>query len=251
VISKSIKAKSSEKLSDFKEIPGKGIQANINGRFIKVGSAEFAGFSQRVDNNNSMVFVSVDDEILGFFTIRIKTRDDIKNMLDRLGKKCVALLSGDNEADRVKMATLFNPSVQLLFNQDPHDKLKFISELQNQGRKVLMVGDGLNDSGALKQSDVGIGVSDNTGVFTPACDGILSGEKLILLDKFIDLSRSSSVILKSAFAISFFYNAIALTFAVTGHLTPLVAAVLMPVSSISVVGFSTLAVNYVTNKKLK
>ncbi len=251
VISKSITVKSSEKLSDFKEIPGKGIQANINGRFIKVGSAEFAGFSQRVDNNNSMVFVSFDDEIFGFFTIRIKTRDDIKNMLDRLGKKCVALLSGDNEADRVKMAALFNPSVQLLFNQDPHDKLKFISELQNQGRKVLMVGDGLNDSGALKQSDVGIGVSDNTGVFTPACDGILAGEKLILLDRFIDLSRSSSIILKSAFAISFFYNAIALTFAVTGHLTPLVAAVLMPVSSISVVGFSTLAVNYVTNKKLK
>jgi Cu+-exporting ATPase len=113
-----------------------------------------------------------------------------------------------------------------------------------------MVGDGLNDSGALKQSDVGIGVTDNTGVFTPACDGILAGDKLMLLDKFLELSKTSSVILKTAFAISFFYNAIALIFAVTGHLTPLVAAILMPMSSTSVVIFSTLAVNYITNKKL-
>jgi Cu+-exporting ATPase len=189
--------------------------------------------------------------VKGYFTIRVRVRENIKEMLGRLGKKCVALLSGDNEADRLKMRSLFNPSVQLLFNQDPHDKLAFVASLQRERKKVLMVGDGLNDSGALKQSDVGIAVTDDTGVFTPACDGILSGDNLHQLDKFIDLAKSSSVILKMAFAISFFYNAIALTVAATGHLTPLVAAILMPVSSISVVGFSNLAVHYVTRKKLK
>jgi P-type Cu+ transporter len=251
VVTKSISGNAAENLTSFKELPGKGIHALINGKFIQVGSAQFVGYLQPIDANSSTVFVAIDDDIKGYFTIRIKTRENIKSMLDRLGKKCVALISGDNEADRTKMTELFGPDAQLRFNQSPHDKLAFISGLQAEGKKVMMVGDGLNDSGALQQSDVGIGVTDNTGVFTPACDGILAGENLLLLDKFIELSRCSSVILKTAFAISFFYNAIALTFAITGHLTPLVAAILMPVSSISVVGFSTLAVNYVTERKLK
>ena len=147
------------------------------------------------------------------------------------------------------MTSLFSPSVKLLFNQSPHDKLDFIRSLQQQAGKVLMVGDGLNDSGALKQSDVGIAVTDNTGIFTPACDGILYGERINSLDVFIYLAKSSTTILKMAFVISFLYNAIALGFAVTGNLTPLVAAILMPLSSISVVGFSSLAVNFVAHKK--
>lgn len=251
IVTKSISFRNADALSCFKEIPGRGIQAMIGGHFVRVGSAEFVGYEKPIDLNSSLVFVCIDDVIKGYFTIRIKTRENIKDMLGRLGEKCAALLSGDNEADRVKMGALFNPTVQLLFNQRPHDKLAFVASLQQGGKKVLMVGDGLNDSGAFKQSDVGIAVTDDTGVFTPACDGILSGDKIIQLDKFIDLARASSVILKVAFTISFLYNAIALTFAVTGHLTPLVAAILMPVSSISVVGFATLAVNYVTYKKLK
>lgn len=250
LISKSIPGKSSFKLSYFKELPGKGVQAMINGKFLQVGSAEFVGYKQSIDANSAFVFVAFDDEVKGYFTIKIKTRENIKDMLSRLGKKCAGLLSGDNDADRGNMQSLFHPSVQLLFNQDPHDKMAFVESLQREGKKVLMVGDGLNDSGALKQSDVGFAVTDDTGVFTPACDGILAGKSLVSLDKFMALAKSSSAILKIAFGISFFYNAIALTFAVTGHLTPLVAAILMPVSSISVVSFSTLAVNYVTNKKL-
>jgi P-type Cu+ transporter len=103
----------------------------------------------------------------------------------------------------------------------------------------------------LKQSDVGIAVTDDAGLFTPACDGILNGQNLTALDQYLELSNTSSKILKVGFGISFFYNAIALTFAVTGHLTPLVAAILMPISSISVVGFSTAAVNFLAKKKLQ
>ncbi len=148
------------------------------------------------------------------------------------------------------MKKLFTNNVQLLFNQSPIDKLTYIRDLQNKGHTVLMVGDGLNDSGALKQSNVGIAVTDDTGVFTPACDGILLGDQIKSLDKFISLAKSSTTILKAAFVISFLYNAVSLSFAVTGNLTPLVAAILMPVSSITVVSFSALAVKYVASHKM-
>lgn len=242
---------SSKKLSDFQEIPGKGIQAVIESHNYKIGSETFVHASDSAGINQSHVFVSIDDEVRGYFAIQIKVREHLGEMVRRLGNRCTALISGDSDADKQRLATLFDPSTTLLFNQDPHAKLTFIQTLQQRGKKVLMVGDGLNDAGALKQSDVGIAVSDDTGIFTPACDGILAGSQLMALDKFIDLAKQSAIILRVAFIISFFYNAIALSFAITGHLTPLIAAVLMPVSSITVVSFSSIAVKLAVNKKLK
>lgn len=126
--------------------------------------------------------------------------------------------------------------------------MKYIHQLQLAGKKVMMIGDGLNDAGALKQADVGIAVSDNKGIFSPACDGIISGDQLRYIDRMLQFTRHSSTILKIGFTISFSYNAIALSVAASGHLTPLIAAIIMPISSISVVGFSTLAVRVVARK---
>ncbi len=251
LIYKSIKLISNEFVGEFKEFPGKGIQGIINGQVYKIGSASFVGSSAQIKPLATHVFVSIENEVYGYFNIKSSIRAHFKTMIERLGDKSTSLLSGDNDSDRSSMQTLFNPTSSLLFNQNPHDKLQYIEQLQKEGRKVLMIGDGLNDAGALKQSDVGIAITDDTGIFTPACDGILLGDKLDMLDKYLELARASSVILKTGFAISFFYNAIALSFAVTGYLTPLVAAVLMPISSISVVGFSSLAVNFIAKRKLK
>jgi Cu+-exporting ATPase len=251
LIAQSISLASSELVTDFKEISGKGVQGIINGHLIKIGSASFVGATQQSHPKATLVFVAIDSEVFGYFNIKNSIRKDLKSMMARLGNKTMSLLSGDNESDKTLMQSFFNSEAKLLFNQSPHDKLNYIEQLQKNGKKVLMIGDGLNDAGALKQSDVGLAITDDTGIFTPACDGILLGDKLTMLDKYLELARSSSAILKTGFAISFFYNAIALSFAVTGHLTPLVAAILMPISSISVVGFSSLAVNIVANRKLK
>ena len=238
-------------ISDFKEIPGKGIEAYCDKDDFRIGSSSFVRAVRNDDlPPGGTVYVSRNGHILGYFTVVTAVRSNISQMLQRLGKRCVALISGDHKGDQTEMQKVFPSHTELLFEQTPHDKLLYIKALQMQGRKVLMVGDGLNDAGALKQSDVGIAVTEDSGIFTPASDGILYGHNLALLDQLLELAKSSARIVRAGFAISFFYNAIALSFAVTGHLTPLVAAILMPISSISVVGFTTLAVNFSARRKL-
>lgn len=248
IITKSLHEKTGLEVTNFREMPGQGIEGSADGYFYRIGAANFVGQRTETNENTSRVFVGINGQVRGFFAINTNLRANIKKMVERLGPQCVALLSGDGDGDKARMRTVFSQDVELRFNQSPHDKMEFIRVLQHKGKKVLMVGDGLNDAGALRQSDVGIAVTDDTGIFTPACDGILRGDQMESLDKFLKLAMTSTIILKTAFIISFLYNSIALTVAVSGHLTPLVAAVLMPVSSISVVSFSTMAVNYVTRK---
>ncbi len=237
-------------VNDFKEIPAKGIEGVVQNQLFRIGSAAFTESPPGDSPEASQVFVSIDGTPRGHFAIKTTVRENISAMVSRLGRKCHALLSGDRDSGWQEMRKLFSGHVELMFNQSPEEKLHYIKNLQQKGKKVLMAGDGLNDAGALKQSDVGIAISDDSGVFTPASDGILYGNNLQFLDKFLALARSSTNIVKAGFAISFVYNAIALSFAVSGHLTPLVAAVLMPISSISVVSFTTLAVNFTARKKL-
>ncbi|MEQ1588084.1 MAG: HAD-IC family P-type ATPase, partial [Cyclobacteriaceae bacterium] len=238
-------------VEEFKERAGKGVEGTIAGVIVKVGSASFTGFERVITDPSSKVFVSIDGQVRGYFHIETSVRPQILEVVAKLDKRCVALLSGDQNLDEDRMKKIFPSHTQLLFDQSPHDKLGYVSSLQEAGAKVMMIGDGLNDSGALQQSDVGVAVTDDTGVFTPACDGILAGERVGQLDQFLKLSRSATTILKFGFAISFFYNIIALSFAIGGYLTPLIAAILMPISSISVVGFSTIAVTLVANRTFK
>ncbi len=245
LITKSLAHTSQLPVEYYKEKPGRGIEGVVANHKIVIGSASFVGFEGKMDDLASKVFVSFNGQIRGYFQILTTVRPAMTRLIKQLEGKTVALLSGDNEADRERMSSIFPANATLLFNQSPHDKLKFISTLQKKGKKVMMIGDGLNDSGALQQSDVGLAITDDTGIFTPACDGILKGDQIESLNQFLKLAKSATFILKIGFGISFFYNLIALSFAVTGHLTPLTAAILMPISSISVVSFSALAVNSV------
>jgi Cu+-exporting ATPase len=106
-----------------------------------------------------------------------------------------------------------------------------------------MVGDGLNDAGALGIADVGIAVSEDVFRFTPSSDAIIEAAKLWQLDKLLLLSNFSKTVLKVCLAFSIAYNIIGLSFAISGNLTPLVAAILMPISSITIVFISTFLVH--------
>jgi Cu+-exporting ATPase len=226
-------------IQSFVEIPGKGYSGNVRGKIYKIGSASFT--NQLSKNLETAVHISKDNEYVGKFIFTNEYRENTANMFSDLKDFKLHILSGDNSSEENYLKKLVPTVDQMRFNQSPEDKLNFIRELQDSGEKVAMMGDGLNDAGALKQSNVGIAVADDTHSFTPSSDVIMAGEKMNELEKYFALAHDAVNIVKFTFAISLFYNVIGLSFAVTGHLSPLVAAILMPVSSISVVIFTSVA----------
>jgi Cu+-exporting ATPase len=108
----------------------------------------------------------------------------------------------------------------------------------------------LNDAGALKQSRVGIAVTEDISLFSPASDAILKASELVNLSKFISLAHYGKSVIIASFVLSLLYNVVGISLAVSGMLTPLFAAILMPLSSISVVVFTTVMINLIS-KKLK
>jgi Cu+-exporting ATPase len=202
------------------------------------------------DNIRTRVYVSINSEVVGNFTISNSYRDGIDKVAKNLsGKYKLALLSGDNNGEKENLLKIFDSESQLHFKQSPEDKLNFIKQQQSNKNRVLMIGDGLNDAGALSQSDVGISVTDDISNFTPACDAILDSGQLKNIATYLKFSKTSLNIIHLNFFISFFYNLVGLSFAVKGMLSPLIAAVLMPLSSITVVLVATIATNLIAKRR--
>ncbi len=233
----------------FVEISGKGIFGKVNGLEIKLGSEEFVtGKLPEKKKNSSVVFVSVNAEVKGYFTFYNKYREGFYDVIQGLKKHFeLYLLSGDNDGEKENLKTFF-PEENMRFNQSPRDKKTFIEQLQKQGRKVLMTGDGLNDAGALMQADVALTVAGDIYHFSPAGDAILEASKFARLEMFARFIKKAMNIVKINFVISFLYNIIGISFALTGTLSPVVGAILMPVSSVSVVTFATFATRFAGRK---
>lgn len=230
---------------EFQEEVGKGIKARFNGASVKVGSYAFVGTGDEAKEkgenaiNRTEVHISANEIYKGCYVFNNEYREGVREVFESLQPKEVVVLSGDNDGERIFLEKMLPAGTAMYFNQKPNDKLEFIRELQQQGKTVMMVGDGLNDAGALKQSNVGIAVAENTNVFTPACDGIMEASQFSKISDYLKLSVRGRKIITWAFLFSLFYNLIGLSFAVTGHLKPVVAAILMPLSSISIVVFTT------------
>ena len=236
-------------LNHFEEHLGKGIEASHNNNQIKIGSASFVGNTSDTKVLNTTVHISTNNNYKGKYTFYNNYRKGISKLFNTLKKDYdLVILSGDNEGELENLKKLLPSKTKLIFNQKPDDKLEYIKYHQTEGAKVLMVGDGLNDAGALAQSNVGISISENVNVFSPACDAILDASKFNKLNKYIKASKSAIKIIKWSFVLSFIYNIIGLYFAVTGQLAPVIAAILMPLSSISIVVFTTIATNLLGRK---
>lgn len=236
-------------LNHFEEHLGKGIESTHQNNSMKIGSASFVGLQQEEPLLNTSVHISTNNKYKGKYTFYNSYRKGLSKLFNTLKKHYdLVILSGDNTGELENLKKLLPAKTKLIFNQKPNDKLAYIKYHQSEGAKVLMVGDGLNDAGALAQSHVGIAISENVNVFSPACDAILDASKFQALNSYISASKQAIKIIKWSFMLSFIYNIIGLYFAVTGQLEPIVAAILMPLSSISIVIFTTIATNIIGRK---
>jgi len=226
----------------FVEVAGRGTFGKVSGHAVRMGSKAYITGSLPVTSQvASQVYLAVDEVVKGYFTIENQYRAGFDTLMGELkGHFDIYLLSGDNDAEKEKLSRYFDPA-KMFFNQQAQEKMDFIKKLQQQGKNVLMTGDGLNDAGAFLQSEVALSIADDIYHFSPAGDAIVEASKLGQLYRFIRFAHQSLTIVRISFAISFLYNIVGLSYALSGQLSPVVAAILMPISSVTVVAFATFA----------
>ncbi|MCX7736232.1 MAG: heavy metal translocating P-type ATPase metal-binding domain-containing protein [Candidatus Kapabacteria bacterium] len=271
----------------YDEIPGKGIYAKVEGNEIRIGKLDWVrtnianfekiyasevssssinkiydnvslpNFTEPEKNGEfngnyeSTVFVSINNDLIGYFQIIPEFRENLKPTLEELKKNYkILIITGDKKTSDSIIKQYIPNGIEVYYNQLPEDKVNFINNLNQKGIPNIMIGDGLNDAGALKAAYLGIAVAENTTNFTPGSDAIISGEMISKIPTFLKLAKKSMLIVYISFLISAIYNTIGISFAVVGLLTPVIAAILMPISSVSVVLFTVLSVNF-SGKKLK
>ncbi len=230
-------------VSRFSEVASEGIEGVAEGKVVRLGSAKFVAGQVLHGSPGSRVHVSIDGRLCGWIGIGNHYREGMREVLTRLaGRYELHLLSGDNDSERENLAAFFPSGEHLNFNQTPAGKLEYIRNLKSRGRRVLMIGDGLNDAGALRESDCGISIADDVYHFSPACDAILGSTQFRRLPAFLSFTRTAMRIVTASIGLSFLYNVVGLYFAMSGNLSPVVSAILMPLSSVSVVAIVTLSV---------
>ncbi|WP_405382805.1 heavy metal translocating P-type ATPase [Maribacter sp. LLG6340-A2] len=236
-------------LDEYEEHIGKGLESSKGAIKMKIGSANFVGKALSENVLDTSMHISANNTYKGRYIFQNQYREGLSTTFKNMSQTMsLAILSGDNEGEKSRLEAILPKLTPLFFNQKPEHKLAFIKTLQEQGKKVLMVGDGLNDAGALAQSNVGIAISENINVFSPACDAILDASKFQQLYSYILASKKAMGVIKMSFILSLLYNCVGLYFAVTGQLEPVIAAILMPLSSISIVIFTTIMTNLIGRK---
>jgi Cu+-exporting ATPase len=237
-------------VSSFEEIIGKGIFAEIDGNTIKLGSSQFLKTMTENTHKKTKVHVEFNGVYKGNFVFNNQYRKGLEQLFEQLSNKYhLIVLSGDNDGERLILEKMLPLKTTLVFDQKPEQKLQFIEQLQKEGKNVMMIGDGLNDAGALAQSNVGISISENVNVFSPACDGILDATQFDKINFLMRYSKNAMITIYMSFGLSLLYNIIGLSFAITGALDPIVAAIIMPLSTITIVSFVTIMTNLLARSK--
>jgi P-type Cu+ transporter len=236
---------SKTQLDSFAEHPGMGVEAWWRDQHLRLGSRAWlarAGLDLPAEHwHGAECFLAVDQQVKGRFHFSDLPREGMVDAMPALVRDYdLTVLTGDRAEGLARLREWFPGCKDARPGLSPSDKLEAIETLRADGRAVMMVGDGLNDAGALRRSDVGVAVAEDIQAFSPACDAILDAKALPRLPAFLALSRASARVVRLCFGVSIAYNVIGVSVAASGQLSPLIAALLMPLSSVSVILISVL-----------
>ena len=222
-------------VSDRQDLTGLGLRACVDGHAFRLGHPDWVGGEPVA---GATVAATRDGTPVAAYRLRSPLRGGVAELL--AFAKCLGpteLISGDGDTDGARWRERFGPD-RVHFRQSPTDKLHHLARARSAGRRVLYVGDGLNDAGALRAAHVGLALSSEAGGFNPACDGVLEAGAIDRLAGLWRLLAGGRALVYGALALAICYNVIGVAFAVAGRLEPVVAAILMPLSSLSVVAYA-------------
>ncbi|KAG0497639.1 hypothetical protein HPP92_002330 [Vanilla planifolia] len=242
----------------FKEEPGSGAIATVEQKIVTVGTLDWLSrhgvdqteFEDITLDNQSVVYVGIDDVLAGVIYLEDKIRDDACKVVEVLLKEGIDtyMLSGDKKKAAEHVASIVGiDKAKVLSEVKPDQKSRFVGDLQRSGKVVAMVGDGINDAAALALSDVGIAMGEGVGAASDVSSIVLLGNRLSQLTDALELSKQTMKTVRQNLWWAFAYNIVGIPIAagfllpITGTmLTPSIAGALMGLSSVGVMANSLL-----------
>jgi len=236
---------------EYTQLPARGIKASHEGKNFLGGNIELLnenGIEVKIESEKSLFFFAIDAKLLVYFELEDSIKEGGPELVKALSKRGinVVMLTGDN----VKSAQGVANSVgikELHHSLSPEDKLNFVKNLQEKGKKVVMVGDGVNDILALGTADIGIVMGSGSDISVEVSDVVLLNDSLDSLLSAFKIADTTFKLIKQNFAISLLYNAITIPLAMAGYVIPLIAALSMSFSSLLVVG-NSMRIKYKWNR---
>jgi Cu+-exporting ATPase len=233
-----------KQLENIKNIEAKGLKAlykNVEGKEFELlgGNIDLLKENQinfNFDSNNSVYLFAINKKVIASFELEDEIKDNAIELIDYLKQQNiqVTMLTGDNDNVAKKVAEKLKIS-NYLSHQSPTSKSNYIKNLKQEGKIVIMVGDGVNDSVALGNSDVAIAMGNSADISLAVSDIVLLNSSLISLKEAFVISNRTYKFIKQNLGISLVYNMITIPFAMFGYVMPLIAALSMSLSSLIVV----------------
>ncbi len=231
-------------IGQITEVPGNGVEGVFNGARVRLGRYEWVkeiacDNNPKDDSNRASVFFAIENGKISGFEICEEIRDGALKTVEELTEtgNHVEILSGDR---KIPVATVAGATgvEQFSWNMSPVEKTDHINNLRTKGKTVLMVGDGLNDSPALVAANVSMAPASASDIARQCADFVFTRQSLEAVPFTIRIARKAGKLVRQNFALSIWYNVIAVPFAMAGYVTPLIAAIAMSASSIVVIANS-------------